>query len=160
MDSDKTTPIYTINSNSGGMFSSKPHMTILNAATGAIAGTVTFHQMSSTIDLEIHGRPIAFDKPGVFTSAHEFRSLATGQLFKWKRDGVFSGGDLKCIDQQDQMVANFENSAWSMKKDGKFEIGPMVQGPFMDEVLISGIAAMEYQRRQNNASSSGGGGGG
>ena len=162
LDSDKVTPIYTINSNSGGLFSSKPHMTILNATTGAVVGTVTFHSMSSDIDIEIHGRPITFNKPGAFTSAHQFQSLATGNTFKWKRDGVFSGGDLKCIDTTEQVVATFELSNWAMKKDGKFEIAPMVHGPFFDEIMITGIAAMEHERRQRNSSSaaSGGGGGG
>ena len=71
---------------------------------------------------------------------------------------MFSGGDLKCIDEREQMVANFECNNWAMKKDGKFEIAPMVDGPFFDEVLIRGIAAMEYQRRENRSSSGGGGG--
>lgn len=134
-------------------------MTILNASTKAIVGTITFRQMSGDIDLEIHGKAINFAKPSLFTSTHEFRSLATGKVFKWKKDGIFSGGDLKCIDEREQVCANFESSRWAVKKDGKFEIAPMVQGPFMDEVLVTGIAAMEYQRKQGNKSSAGGGGG-
>ena len=55
------------------------------------------------------------------------------------------------------MVANFECNNWAMKKDGKFEIAPMVDGPFFDEIMITGIAAMEYERRQSNAAASGGG---
>ena len=73
---------------------------------------------------------------------------------------MFSGGDLKCMDETEQMVANFDCNNWAMKKDGKFEIAPLVNGPLFDEVLITGIAAMEYERRQRNASSGGGGGGG
>ena len=160
MDSDKVTPIYTIEGNSGSVFSSKPHMTILNAATGALAGTISFHGFSSSMDLEIHGRPLSLDKPGVFSSGHEFQSQATGGILKWKRDGVFSGGDLICVDQNQQELAVFEISRWALKKNGKFEIAPMIQGLLFDEVLITGIAAMEFAHRQRSSSSAGGGGGG
>lgn len=137
-------------------------MTILNAITGAVAGTVSFHSFSSNIDIEIHGQAVFFDKPGMFTSARQFQSLANGHSFRWKRDGMFSGGDLKCVDEAEQVVAVFEISNWALKKDGKFEVAPGVDGPFFDEVMITGIAAMEQERRRRNSSaaSSGGGGGG
>ena len=158
LDSDKRTPLYTITANSGGIFSSKPHMTILNAATGAPVGTVTFHSMSSDIDIQIHGRDMSFDKPKVFSSAHQFHSLAVGQAFSWKKDGMFSGGDLKCVDGSGQECAFFESSNWALSKDGKIELAPTIQGPFMDEIVVTGIAAIENQRRQNARSSGGGGG--
>lgn len=157
MDSDKVTPVYTIESNRGGLLSSKPHMTILNAATRAVAGTVTFHAMSSSIDIEVCGRTVQFERSGVFSTAHHFQSPATGRLFRWKRDGVFSGGDLKCVDETEQVVANFESNNWAMQKDGKFEIAPLVNGAMFDEVLITGIAAMEYYRRQRRKGAAAGG---
>ena len=159
LDSDKVTPIYNIDSNSASMFSSKPHMTITNAITGVVVGTVSFHQISSSIDIEVHGRPISFDKRGTFSSSHSFQSIATGHTYKWKKDGTFSGVDLRCVDETQQIVATFECSNWAMKKDGKFEIAPLVDGPFFDEVMITGIAAMEFQRRQKSSAASGGGGG-
>lgn len=137
-------------------------MKIVNAATGGLAGTISFHSFLRSMDIEIHGRPFSLDKPGVFSNGHEFQSQATGGILKWKRDGVFSGGDLICVDQNQQELAVFEISRWALKKDGKFEIAPMIQGLLFDEVMITGIAAMEFAHRQrsSNAAAGGGGGGG
>lgn len=160
LDSDKVTPLYTIDANDGTVFSSKPHMKIYNASTNSIIGTVCFHWVSLSIDLEIHGTPVDFKRAGLFSYTHVFRSPSTGRTFSWKRDGFFSGGDLKCIDDKDQRCAGFECSSWAMKKDGKFELAPRVQGPLMDELVITGIAEVEFQKRQQNSSAGGGGGGG
>ena len=161
MDSDKVTPIYSVESNRASLFSSKPHMTIVNAATGAVAGIVTFHTMSGGIDVEIHGRRVMFDRPSIWSTTHQFQSLANGSVFKWKKDGMFSGGDLVCLDEREQKVATFENSTFAMQKDGKLEIAPWVDGLFFDEILITGLAAVEYfRRRRQNSSAAGGGGGG
>lgn len=70
---------------------------------------------------------------------------------------MFSGGDLKCVDETEQVVANFESNNWAMQKDGKFEIAPLVNGAMFDEVLITGIAAMEYYRRQRRKGAAAGG---
>lgn len=158
LDSDKATPLYNVNSNSGSVFSSKPHIRIQNAMTGAEVGSVTFRSFSSSMDLTVHGRDFTFDKPRIFTTTHEFRSLATGQTLKWKRDGMFAGGDLKCVNERGELYALFEISLWAMSKDGKFELGPAVQGPLMDEIVVSGIAAVEFHRRQRRSSAGGGGG--
>ena len=159
LDSDKVTPLYTVQANRGSFFSSKPHITIQNALTGAVVGTVTFQHMSRSIDLQIHGEEVTFDKPKVFTTSHIFRSVATGRNITWKRDGILSGGDLICINEEDQVYATFEINAWAAHKDGKFELGADIQGPLMDEIMVSGLAAVEFQRRQRQRSCSSGGGG-
>ena len=151
LDSDKQTPLYRIQFNSGGLFSSKPHVTIVNAASNAPVGTVTFHSMSSKIDLTINKKPTTLSKSGIFTSAHEFRSSALTGSLKWKRDGLFSGGDMLCIDEKEQLFARFQASGWAMKKDGKFELSPEVGGVLMDEIVVSGIAMVELRRRRNRS---------
>lgn len=70
---------------------------------------------------------------------------------KWKRDKIFSGGDMICLDQQQKVCAKFENSTWALKKDGKFEVGPFVSGVLMDEVVVTGLAMLEARRRENNS---------
>ncbi len=89
--------------------------------------------------------------------------------FKWKRDNIFNGGDMICLDQQDKVCAKFENSMWALQKDGKFEVGPFVSGVLMDEVIVTGLAMLEARRRQSRssagasaagASAAAGGGGG
>lgn len=112
--------------------------------------------MSSEIDMNIQNRPSSLSKSGFLTSAHEFQSLVTGGSFKWKRDGMLSS-DLICLDEGQQAVARFESSGWAMKKEGKFELTPGVNGVLMTEIVTSGIAMVEYRRRQRKKSSAGGG---
>ena len=57
--------------------------------------------------------------------------------------------DMICIDEREQVFAKFRHSGWAVKKEGKFELGPGVDGPLMDEIVTSGIA-VEYRRRQQN----------
>ena len=158
MDSDKQTQLYRIDENSGGLFSAKPHIKIFAANTGAQVGTVTFRKMSSDMDLTVHDRPTILNRPSFMTYAHEFQSVATGASFKWKRDGVFSGGDMLCLDQREQLVAKFLMANWAMKKGGKFELSPGVNGMLMDEIVTSGIAMVEWRRKQRAASSAAAGG--
>ena len=73
---------------------------------------------------------------------------------------MFNGGDMICLDQQNKVCAKFQNSMWALKKDGKFEVGPFVDGVLMDEVVVSGLAMLEARRRRAAASSGGAGGGG
>ncbi|KAL6720335.1 hypothetical protein ACLMJK_002256 [Lecanora helva] len=160
VDSDKQTQLYRVDMNSGGCFSSKPHLKIYASATGNQVGTVTFHTWSSSMDLTIQGRPVLLKKSGFMTSAHEFNSIATGGSFKWKKDGMFSGGNLLCLDQQDQLIARFRICNWAMSKEGKFELSPGVNGMLMDEIVTSGIAMVEWARRQRNAAASASAGGG
>ena len=67
-------------------------------------------------------------------------------------DGMFSGGDMMCLDQQDKVCARFENSAWALRKDGKLKVGPFVSGVLMDEVVVTGLAMLEARRRSKNRS--------
>ena len=160
LDSDKQTPLYRIQVNRGGLFSSKPHVTIVNAASNALVGTVTFHSMSRQIDLTINKKPTTLSKSGIFNSVHEFRSSALAGSLKWKRDGLFSGGDMICIDEKEQLFARFQASGWAMKKDRKFELSPGVGGVLMDEIVVSGIAMIELRKRQSRSAAAGAAAGG
>ena len=158
LDSDKTTPLYVLEVHS----ISKPHIVIKSANNATVIGTVTFHTFGSTIDLVVHGRPIPFSKCGIFRSGHEFNSLSNGgAVRKWKKDGVFAGGDMVCLDEKEMPVARFDQTHWAVKKAGKLELNPPVaSGVFMDEIIVSGVATMEYNRRQRRSAAAGGGGGG
>ena len=161
---DKTTVLYTKKLNSGGLFSSKPHVTVCKANTGTVIGTAKFHSFSSDIDLVIHNNSITLSASGIFTSAHEWTSLAatTGgkrTRFKWKMGGFLHGGDMTCFDQQDKVCAKFESSGWALKKDGKFDVAPSVRGVLMDEVIVAGLAMLELKKRKNNAAAGAAAGG-
>ena len=148
LDSDKKSVLYRIRGNKGGLFSSKPHITIQSAATHRLVGTVTFHRMSTVIDLEIHHQTIPLLRLGLFTSAHRFKSPTRRGLFKWKRDGLLDEGNMLCIDGQQLLIARFERSKRARWKDGRFLISPGVDGRWMDEVVVSGLAMVQYHKRQ------------
>ena len=71
--------------------------------------------------------------------------------FKWKSDKIWKGNDLVCLDQQEQVCARFEASSWALHKDGKFEVWPFVDGVLMDEVIVTGLAMVEMQKRTNRS---------
>ena len=68
--------------------------------------------------------------------------------------------DMLCLDQREQLIARFSSSNWAMKKDGKIELSPGVQGVLMDEIVVSGFAMIEHKIRQSRASAGAAGGGG
>ena len=148
LDSDKKTVLYKIRTNKGGLFSSKPHITVLSGAIHRVVGTVTFHRMSPVIDLDIHHHSIPLLRLGLFTSAHRFESPTRRSSLKWKRDGLKSEGNMLCVDGQQVLIARFERSKRARRKDGKFMISPGVEGRLMDEVVVSGLAMLQYHSRQ------------
>ncbi len=148
LDSDKKTVLYRIRANKSGLFSSKPHITVQSAATRRVVGTVTFHRTSTVIDLEIHHQNVPLLRLGLFTSAHRFESPTRRGLLKWKRDGLLSEDNMLCIDGQQLLIARFERSKRARWKDGKFMISPGVEGRWMDEVVVSGLAMVQYHKRQ------------
>lgn len=162
LDSDKSTPLYHTEQKASTTFSSKPHMTVRNANNSLVVGTVSFHTFSRRIDLTIHGQSIELAGTSLMTIAHQFKS-PRGNVLKWKSDGVFSGGDMVCIDEtadpRAQLVARFQWRLLSVSKSGRLEVSSAVQGVALDEVVISGLAMFEYQRRRNSSSGGGGAGG-
>lgn len=63
----------------------------------------------------------------------------------------FNGGDMTCLDRQDNVCAKFKSSTWALQKDGKFELGPFASGVLMDEIVVTGLAMLEARRRSNNS---------
>lgn len=148
-DSDKRTPLYTVSANSGSIFSSKPHMRIFRgSAQTTPIGTADFHNYSRTVDLTIQGRPVSMDASGLFTRSHVFQS-SIGPL-QWEGDGIFSN-DLVLVNERKEWLAKFHNSAFAMGKEGKLEISNgEITGVFLDEIVVSGLAMIEHQRRRRN----------
>ncbi|MCJ1279423.1 hypothetical protein MMC21_007247 [Puttea exsequens] len=157
LDSDKQTVLYRIEVKLGAIITSKPQVEIFSAISNNLVATLYFHKLSRGIDMTVHGQTTEIKKAGIMTTTCEFRSLAAQDTMRWKRDGVFSGGDLLCLDSKEQLLAKFENSSFALKKEGKIELGPGVGGVLMDEIVTSGIAMIEQQRRRRNSSSAGGG---
>lgn len=156
LDSDKTTPIYIVKSNSGSLFSSKPHMRICRPPTSSSAletqiGSASFRAWGRTVDMEF-GSSTAFLKPkGLFTRSTEFQS-SVGPL-TWQYDSVFRSA-FRLVNAEGEWLARFEGITFSWRKTGKLEIAGGVQwGPgLLDEIVISGVAMVEAERTRNNNS--------
>ena len=71
--------------------------------------------------------------------------------------------DLVCVTERGDWVARFGNSTWSVSKQGRIEV---VNRDFprevLDELVVSGLAMVELERRRrsNNAAAAGAGGAG
>lgn len=145
---DKTTVLYTVEQHSWR----KPHLTVYKANTGIVIGTVTFRRISRTIEIVLHNNAIALTANGILSCAYGWTSLATAAAgtpmhFTWKDVYNLSGGDMKCVDQQGYVCSKYNSSTFALTKDGKFEIEPSVTGILMDEVIVTGLATLEYKRR-------------
>ena len=123
-------------------------MTISTADTNCIVGTVTLHTLSSNIDLMIHNQPTTLSKARFWTNTYGFKSSAG--FLKWKFDGRLSCGNMLCVDEKEQLFARFKIGGWSLKKAGSFELSPGVGDMIMEEVIVSGIAMVEFWRQQTS----------
>lgn len=154
VDSDKRTALYTVSANLGSIFSSKPHMRIFRGSdqTNPPIGTADFRKLSRAVDLTIQGRPVSMEATGFFARGHGFPSSIVGPL-QWESDGVF-GSDLVLVNERQEWLAKFHNSAFAVSKEGKLEISNgEISGAFLDEIVVSGLAVIEYRRRRRNRQS-------
>ncbi|MCJ1429449.1 hypothetical protein MMC29_007363, partial [Sticta canariensis] len=156
LDSDKTTPIYIVNSNRGSIFSSKPHMQFCRPQTPSSTvetqiGSASFRKSSRALELEFGSSAVLLKPKGFLTRSTEFQS-SVGPL-TWQHDSAF-GSDLQLVNSEGNWLARFERTKFSRKKRGKLEISGGVQwgSGLLDEIVISGIAMAEAERRRRNAS--------
>ena len=150
LDEDKVTQLYTISSNSGSLFSSKPHMRIYRGVSetpDSMVGTASFHATSRRVDMEFHGKAVDLSTDSMFTRTHVFRSGT--EMLKWKRDGILTA-DLVLMNARKEWIAKFLNASFSISKQGKLEIvNRDLDGEILDQVVISGMAMIEQERRDD-----------
>ncbi|MCJ1343467.1 hypothetical protein MMC31_001661 [Peltigera leucophlebia] len=153
LDTDKQTRLYEIKTHSW----TSPDISLYRPAATAAApnanptlcGSAKFHTWSRTIDLQIGGnRPIPLQATGVFSSTRTFESCV-GEL-KWKKD-------MRLFNAREELLATFI-SVTAVSKWGRFEMTPLVaEGGqrLVDEVVLSGVALLEQDRREEKASAAG-----
>ena len=161
-DMDKSTPLYHIDQNSGGIFSSKPHMTITAPQAGnALVGTATFHNsFNRTVDMTFRGNsiPVSLESDGFFTRAHSFHCPSFGERLIWQCEGIF-GADLVLVNERKEWIARFDASLFSIGKNGKIQVvNGAIQGDALNDIVVSGCAMVQYERRRRRNNSGGGGG--
>lgn len=148
LDSDKTTPLYTISNRYGNM-EPGPRMTISNAGNNSVVGTVTIHPLSKNMDLVVHEKPICLEASSALTTGRVFSSqAAAGRRFKWAFDSAIFR-DMMCMDDEDKVVARFEGSSSLANGDNYFTVEPGFEGELLEEILISGLAMMERRAQRN-----------
>lgn len=68
----------------------------------------------------------------------------------WECDGVW-GADLVLVNGRSEWIARFDASLFSMSKSGKINIvNGGIMGMALDEVVVSGCAMVQLQRRRND----------
>ena len=148
LDSDKTTPLYTISNRYGNM-EPGPRMTISNAGTNSVVGTVTIHPLSKNMDLVVREKPICLEASSALTTGRAFTSqAAAGRKFKWTFDSAISR-DMVCMDERDKVVAKFDGSSSLTNGENYFTLEPGFEGELLEEILISGLAMMERRAQRN-----------
>ena len=154
LDSDKQTRLYEIEIHSW----TSPDISLYRPAATAAApdatptlcGSVKFHNWSGTIDLQIgEDRPIPLKAIGVFSATRTFESCV-GEL-KWKKD-------MRLLNAREELVAKFTH-VMAVSKWGRFEMAPRVaEGGqrLVDEIVLSGVALLEQDRRSAAAAAAAG----
>lgn len=157
LDSDKQTVLYEIDIHSTHFGS--PDITLYRGRgspqenpRGALVGTANFHSLSRTTDLKIVGNSavIPLQAQGIFSSSRTFDSII-GPL-KWQQDGLISR-DLSLVNPQGEWFARFQYVT-AVSKWGRFEIAPGVPkggDRLLDEIVLSGFAILENQRRDDRS---------
>ena len=154
-EADGKTPAYEIKSSySAEWSSSKPQIEITSAYTGQKMGSINFHSMSRRIDLVINGRTVPLEYNGWSDRSYRFMS-SVGPL-KWAATSTMGAG-LACTTERNEWLAKFDTSWFSMRGKGTLEIvnGGLPPG-LVDELVVSGLAMVENDRRNAAAATSGG----
>ena len=99
------------------------------------------------MDMEFGSSTVFLESKGVFARSAEFQS-SVGPL-TWQRDSAFRK-DLRLVNAKGDWLARFEGRTFSLGKRGKLEIAGGVRwGPgLLDEIVISGVAMVEAERRR------------
>lgn len=153
LDSDEITPLYNIHWNG----SSAPHMTVtrpLDPEPKPIVGTATYHAQkiggffssASKITLKVQNRVVPLNKSGnVFSLNKRSLESISGQTLYWK-GGVAASGFLKLVDGNGEIVAKYENRAYSGDKMGVFDIMREMNEESVDEIVVSGCATISEEK--------------
>ena len=134
-DSIIGTPIFSVYSSS-----SKPHLTITRPYERRdVIATVTYHSLSSKIEISFHGQHIQLKRKDMLSSAHSFHDLNVGEL-RWKESSNLLSSGLVLLDKESRELCRY-------KKRQGFDVLVSAEGEFLYSILITGLAAVEYKRR-------------
>lgn len=150
LDSDDTTPLYTVQIPTKGLkmslshvestapspppYEAKPH-----EANKPFA-TATFSALSTLVTLTIHSRHIQRQREKTFNRTYVF-TTPEGEALRWENDGVLSG-DWKLLDANNGVRARFRNKVFSSSELGSFEVVDVKGEEERDLIVMSGLAML------------------
>ncbi|MCJ1469001.1 hypothetical protein MMC07_007633 [Pseudocyphellaria aurata] len=114
----------------------------------ASIGSAKYHLWTRTVDLQVGSSTITMKAKGFVRRSMTFQS-SVGRL-TWQHESLFRNG-LRLVDAGGTLLARFESTSFSRRKTRTLEISDAVRSApgLLDEVVISGIAVVEAERRQN-----------
>ena len=111
-------------------------------------GTIQFHSLSSKIELVLPYETVSMRHDALTGTKHNFTSpTARGDKLSWKEDSTFGHG-VKLVSPDGQLLSRFRRTD-KEAGTGSIEVFIPADGPLLDLILLSGIAAAEYRRRSN-----------
>ncbi|KAJ5086548.1 hypothetical protein NUU61_007855 [Penicillium alfredii] len=147
LDSDDTTPIYTVK-----VCREAPQMEVIrlnrdnnhsdNGDT-ALLSTASFKTLSMEVTLSIHDHMVMLRRPNIFSRTYGFESVALpGNTLLWEADGSLSG-DFKLVNRSNhQVLSRFRNKVFSTTEVGSFEMVGDLSAELKDEIVVSGLAVL------------------
>jgi hypothetical protein len=122
-------------------------------------GTADFHSLSSEINVSFlqngDGRlppiPISMKRPDPLASGRKFPSGTPLGVLEWKEESLISNGQV-LLDKNKRILARYGKKKSSMlqfKKEETFELCVPGLEPYLDLVILTGFASIDYRRRSN-----------
>lgn len=158
-EADNRTEAYHMKSSySAEWSSSKPNNVITSAYTGQMVGTINFPMWTRQIELVINGRTVPLEYNAWKDRSYRFMS-SIGPL-KWAAISTM-GASLACTTERGEWLAKFDTKWFSMKGGAQLEIvNQNLPQELVDELVVTGLAMLENDRRNMAAAASAGGVGG
>ncbi|EFR02696.1 hypothetical protein MGYG_05694 [Nannizzia gypsea CBS 118893] len=111
---------------------------------GQVVGTLTFHDLSSKIDVSISGYDTSMRRPDPLASGRKFLTRSMGKL-QWKEDGLFSSNQ-KLVDERRNVIAKYN------KDDQEIIVllPPNQIDQHLDMIVVTGIGIIEAERKSDD----------
>jgi hypothetical protein len=127
----------------------KQKMAFTKPGTTDPFATVKLHNLTPRWTVQFDGMaPLLISLKGVmnYEATHESPTLQNARL-TWKCKYHFKTMDLECRDENSVMIARMQANIWKFKKICTIEFfgGEIAaNGPVMDELVVTGLAMLEY----------------
>ncbi|KAK5939042.1 hypothetical protein PMZ80_008345 [Knufia obscura] len=144
LDTSNSTVLYTIKSS----YLLKPHLTFISPSDNQEVATVSFHNLSTKIDITIRGRTSTIKPKWRLKESYEYTSPTSGTQRTWKSEKLISSS-MVCLDEKELALARWQVPKWSWTKLGRLEIvGDAVGGgETFEELIVTGMAVLIFRMR-------------